>query len=185
MPVLKARIGGAWVDVGGSSASEVEVSATDPIAANPAAEMWYDTADTGISLPNGPRGWVGYVEGPLADVTGITSTPADITGLTLTFTADPTRRYKTTFRVSILKTGGAGNCAVDLADAGGTQVERHQLPTLALNDAVTIVGSHVETGLSGSITRKLRALTGGTTVTIWGTTFWQRGFLLVEDIGGV
>ena len=54
MGVLKARVGGAWVEVS-QGGSEVEVSATDPIAANPAAEVWYDTTDTGQSLVNMPQ----------------------------------------------------------------------------------------------------------------------------------
>lgn len=46
MPVLYARIDGAWVPVGGGGGGgpdEVFIGSDDPIADNPNAELWYDT----------------------------------------------------------------------------------------------------------------------------------------------
>ena len=95
MTTLKAKIGGVWVPVGGgSSASEVEVSATDPIATNPAAEMWYDTADTGISLPNGPRGIVLAVNGTSSVVLPVAGGVSWVTAAVSALTLAVGRRYK-------------------------------------------------------------------------------------------
>jgi len=53
MPTLKALIGGQWVAVssggGGSGSDEVFIQADDPIAANPLAELWYDTDAPSLS----------------------------------------------------------------------------------------------------------------------------------------
>ena len=189
MPTLKARIGGAWVAVGGASASEVEVSATDPIAANPQAEMWYDTADTGISLPNGPRGYVGHAIGPASDYSTTSATAVVVPGTSVTFTAAANRRYKTTINFNLTISSIANQPTVGVCDQfAGFVINGGGYRSAIYGSAgatVVIQLTSIETGLSGSITRALAvtASASGTTTVVG--SFSRLLLVLVEDIGGV
>lgn len=57
MPVLKARIGGAWVNVGGGT-DEVSIGTAEPV--DPNIELWYDTDDPGVSFPNAFGPWTAF-----------------------------------------------------------------------------------------------------------------------------
>jgi len=103
MPTLKARIGGAWVDVGGSGgASEVEIGPDDPIGTNSSAELWYDT-DAVAPLNSDMRWYTAW--GVIAVGTPQTTSVANpgtnipITPA-LTFQTVAGRRYRATMRVA-------------------------------------------------------------------------------------
>ena len=53
VPTLKARIGGAWVDVGGAGVSEVAIGPTDP--GDSTTELWYDTDEPNLFDPDTAR----------------------------------------------------------------------------------------------------------------------------------
>lgn len=53
MGVLKAKVGGSWVDIGMSGADEVYVGATAPVDVT--TELWYDTASNPTGVP-----WTAY-----------------------------------------------------------------------------------------------------------------------------
>ena len=102
MAVLKARIGGAWVPVGGGPSGggtdEVVVSATEPPLAE--TELWYDTsaASTPFGLTANPNNALGIVamgafKSGMANPTTVTGTDAAITE-PLTMTMLVGRRYR-------------------------------------------------------------------------------------------
>lgn len=115
------------------------------------------------------------------------TTVADITGMSVTWTATSSRLYRITWKFLI--TGGVEGdiAAVYLTDASNAQADRmlHEIPKLVSGAGyVPSIGMHYATGLSGSITRKLRiernAGSGGITVYASGA---EIGFLVVEDVG--
>lgn len=124
MPTLKARIGGAWVPVGGgSSASEVEVSPSDPIGTNPSAELWYDS-DAPAALSDDLR-WNTAWGVVATETTSLTVTDGTavannvvlcgINGLTLV----SGRRYRLTFQIRAMESGGtSGAFVANLAKNG-------------------------------------------------------------------
>lgn len=103
MPVLKARIGGAWVDVGGGGGGtdEVWVGSADPIATVPTAELWYDT-DAVAPLSDDMRwstAWGKVAIGTFAFTDAaslVTNTPLTNT---LTFVPLLGRRYRVVMRL--------------------------------------------------------------------------------------
>lgn len=112
----------------------------------------------------------------------------DLNGLSVTFQANPTHRYRTT--VSILFFGTVTNDPVNLtiADAAnstkGTGAGSVHPGTASYSVSLQAVA--VETGLSGSVTRKARfqraAGSGNITMQAAGTF---PAFILVEDLGPV
>ena len=178
MPTLKAKIGGAWVPIAGpgSGADEVFVGANDPGAAY---ELWYDTDDPGVSLPNLPRGYVAHAVSGVATAS-IGATVTDITGTSCTFTADPTRRYKTTMVSGrIDQFAATGQAFMTIADASNNNLAYNYL-TLGGGAFGFIAAVHLGSGWSGTQTRKARANTSAGTINVQGNTW-----IIVEDIGGV
>jgi len=82
MPTLKALINGAWVPVssgggGGAETDEVWIGPDDPIAANPLAELWYDTDAIPAALKARVGGaWVEVVAGEEVPFAGPNPPPA-------------------------------------------------------------------------------------------------------------
>ena len=150
MPVLKARIGGVWVPVGGAGAAPNQTMAYTQVT----------VGQTGIPI----------------------SPSSDITGLSVTYTADPARRYRTTLYLTIYSSVANQVVTGYLKDAAGSSFGQGnlQLP-LASNSSVLMV-QRIETGLSGSVTRK--ASVGGTVAGSLSTTASAvfPVFILVEDI---
>ena len=113
----------------------------------------------------------------------------DIVGLSVTWTADPSRLYRISFTYHIVKFSGA---AVEdaygyVTDAAGTA---EAVFPVGLDPTTTPVGtfmwgSYVVSGLSGSVTRKVRnVMTGFTNYrSLAGTYTTYPSYLLVEDIG--
>jgi hypothetical protein len=127
-----------------------------------------------------PWGVMGYAQAT-ANQTGIT-TETNITGLSVTFTADSTRYYRTTLYVAYGEQQTSANYpVVSIADGSNNIKQSHTMYQLASQgDAFCVVV--VETGLTGSTTRKGRARTptGSLTLAAGATTPM---FIVVEDIG--
>jgi hypothetical protein len=127
------------------------------------------------------RGVIAYAQATL-NQTGVTD--ADLTSLTVTFTADANRRYKTTVFCGNVTGGASGNTAVlQIRDGGGTvkQFAQHYTDTVSTLDINSMTAIAVETGLSGSTTRKAHGL--GTTAVAFNASATQPNFIMVEDAG--
>lgn len=138
-------------------------------------------------LPGGLEGG-GYAQ-ITADQTTIT-TEADITSLTVTFTAVSSRRYRTSFVLDVsaqtsLPASGE-YMRIHITDGSNThKAEVTSAAPAAIDNRVTVYGSVVETGLSGSTTRKLRAERGdgsGDAMSVLAAAA-RPAYILVEDIG--
>lgn len=162
--------------------SEVEISATDPIGTNPAAELWVDTSAAASKMP---LGYVTSVVVGSGDQNFSLFQWNDIVGATVTWTATATRRYKTTLKVSVGKLTNPGDVYVGMADGAGNAIQTVVSSCPAANYYNTISFPVTESGLSGSVTRKLRVFpfTDGVRVVASGGEYVVT--MLVEDIGGV
>jgi hypothetical protein len=143
------------------------------------AEPWSDgDVLTAAHLAGMPWGVVGYAT-KTADQTGIT-TLADVTSLSVTFTAVSTRLYRTTVWMRGSQLGGsAGTVSATIAD--GASVEKARVATSIISAGFAAL--HVvliETGISGSITRKARADTTAGTLSILGAAAGA-SLIIVED----
>lgn len=187
MPVLKARIGNAWVDVGGSAGSEVEIGPSDPIGTNAAAELWYDT--DAVALMNDDMRWysawgqitaVGFSTQTTAGVNGV---HAD-TGIAVTWNAVAGRRYKiSVICTRVAATGAsldvlwtnAANVTQDFLTIGSQVAQgQQQIEGFTLYSALS----------SGSVTYKLRAASSDASAPVfqWAT---YPSTIVVEDVGPV
>lgn len=102
-------------------------------------------------------GVVGFASS-VVNQTGTAATPTDLTGLTVTFTATASRYYRTTVTLPImLQSVATGIVQAVITDAAGVQKmeSRRTAPVGNLWMTVTLI----ETGLTGSITRKARLST--------------------------
>lgn len=136
----------------------------------------------GQRLPVGARGIVGYAQ-VTANQTPITSI-VDLTGLTVTWTADSARRYKITGSVMLQSNVASDSSRVTFADGSNNIVQLSQVQFVGANVPLSCERSVIQSGLSGSVTRKLRAArqngTGNVTMVAAATI---PAFILVEDIG--
>ena len=115
--------------------------------------------------------------------TSITTSDADVSGMSVTWTADSTRLYRISVSC-IARTTSAGNVYVTLSITDSANAAKQ----LIRNGATTtdlrfeLTGFVYESGLSGSITRKLRVISvSGTAEIEAGSTFPFQ--MIVEDIG--
>jgi hypothetical protein len=145
------------------------------------AHTWVDNdVATAAYLNALPRGVMAYVNGSTSDQAGIT-TVVDITGLTTTFTAISSRLYRVTLYASVFQVTTAGFATISITDSAGTVLRQGMVDLIVSGRGVLTVVS-LETGLSGSITRKGRAATSAGTVTVLGTSL-RFAALIVEDLG--
>jgi hypothetical protein len=153
MGVLKAKVGGVWVPV-----------------------------SQGISLAQ-----VGYVGSAIlaADQTIPTgSVITDITGVSVTWTADPTRRYRTSLYIGAadVPSGAATQMTVYITDSANA-LKRNAGATVQPSSRMSFALEVVETGLSGTQTRKARfASTANSTVIAATGAQSYAPVLVVEDI---
>jgi hypothetical protein len=144
------------------------------------AEPWADgDVLTAAHLAGLPWGLMGAVVNS-ADQTGI-STITDITGLTVTWTATSSRTYLTLVKATLRKITNAGDGFIHITDGAGGQKDG-SAATLAINDYSTLTAVAMETGLTGSITRKARASASTATVTVLGAANYTAS-ILVFDLG--
>jgi len=150
-----------------------------PAAGDPVASAWSQQL-TQFAV-DGPRGWIGNAS-PAADQSGIGATMTDVTGMSVAFTADPTRRYKTTVVLSCYPTAAAA-VVVQLTNAAGGLLRRAFATVGATNGYASLSIVAVESGLSGAQTRKVMANTSAGTLVIYSAT--TTALIVVEDIGRV
>lgn len=155
-----------------------QISAGPTAPVNPDAELWYDTADSGLTLPNMPRGYIGYF-GQAVPQAGL-NVDSDLTSLSISWTADPKRWYKTTLYVVGRQSGALGEQYTYIANGANTAL-RGSAFNVAANGIVTHSLYIIETNQSGAQTRKGRAGGGAA----WSTSGspWSAS-ISVEDIGG-
>jgi len=150
-------------------------------AVTPAAFPTSGTILTAAEYNKLPRGVV-YYNLVTANQNGI-STVADITSMTAaTWTATSTRTYRTTVYLPyVQQKTSAGTVVARITDA--SNVDKQQWNgTMATSDFFAVVMQVIETGLSGSITRKARIATSAGTIDITQSST-APGFIMVEDVG--
>jgi len=157
----------------------VVIAAADPIAANPSCELWVDTATPAQSATSMPRGWVGEAVG--IAVSGIAANTWVALNISVTWTADPTRRYKTS-----LITGGCHNLNAGASNNGNASIQNaaaailvQPTGTIAAGGFWTYQGWVTESGLSGTQVRS------GWVYGQFSIDVQAGSRILVEDIGGV
>lgn len=138
---------------------------------------------TATNLDKHAGGWIGYVQ-VTANQTSITSL-VDITSLTLTVTALASRYHKTTmFLGSLASTVSADSVNAHITDGSNVDKQIAGVTLGAAGAGATMIVQVVETGWSGSTTRKgrIERAAGTGTITL-GAAATQPAFLLIEDMG--
>lgn len=182
--VLRARVGGAWVDVVGSGSDEVVISPDDPIATYPGTELWYDTDDdyTNALTPTAVAGnALGIVAmgAPVASVALVANTMTQVTA-NLPYTTLVGRRYRFTYAVRAMAiAAGVGAVNVWLRDSS-TQLPNNAGPWF--NTTVNNGGGYWQWVLDGdgvARTWNIAAQSGSA------TTLYNEGQSLfyIEDMG--
>lgn len=187
---MKLWNGTAWLEITpspGNVANEVAIQTDDPIGVSPEVELWYDTDDPGLGdLSRLPRGYIGSARASASDQTGISSAgAADVTGMTVTFTADPTRRYLITANIVLAAVTQECVGVFDIANASNAALCEVQI-TIPSGKGASLFGHAIISGISGSYTAKGRifnSVAGGTITVI--NSGGRNGLLLVQDIGAV
>lgn len=127
-----------------------------------------------------PWGIMGYAQAT-SNQTGI-STVTNVTNASVTFTANSTRYYRTTFYVSdVVQQTSAGYVQLEITD-GSNNRKQNSVVLLAAGGETLFCVTVVETGISGSTTRKGRASTTAGTCDLRASATAPL-FIVVEDIG--
>jgi hypothetical protein len=146
-----------------------------------ARHIWADgDALTSTRLNALPGGVVGYVNGSGSDQTAIT-TDTDITGLSVAWTAESSRLYRTTVTVGVQQVSNAGTITISIANASNTIVRRRTV-SLAAGGYAEVTVVLLETGVSGSTTRKARAFSTASSLSVLGASV-HNASIVVEDLG--
>jgi hypothetical protein len=180
VPVLKARIGGTWVDVGGGGADEVWVGPNTPTDAN--NELWIDTDEADLTDPNVARwnsawGIVGVGTLPFND--GTIGTAGGVLTNQLVVTTVAGRRYRVSFLMRAIGNGvNSANTVTLLID--GTAVYERWFQIIGNTNYDNVNTEWIVTPSAGSHT--FRADWGGTA---GAAIFSNGGHFYVEDIGPV
>lgn len=128
-----------------------------------------------------PWGIMGYAQAT-ANQGGITSAATDVTGVSVTFTADSSRYYRTTFYCfAVVQSVAASFPIVQITDGSNNQ-KGSAANYLAAGEQAHYNISVVETGISGTQTRKARAFVAAGQMLLAGQTT-SPIFIVVEDIG--
>jgi trimeric autotransporter adhesin len=125
------------------------------------------------------RSWYALTSG--TDQIGITTSATDITGLSVTWTADPARLYKVSLNVNV-STSVAQTPTISITDGSGTVKKSGNVTTPVAAGSAQLHLVWIESGLSGSQTRKGRGSVASGTLTIVNSSN-RNGVLVVEDIG--
>ena len=115
---------------------------------------------------------------------GSITTITDITSLTVTWTAVSARRYRVSWQLATYSSASGDTVRIACTDSSNTAVSETVTSPVSSVYEHSYSGSITETGLSGSTTRKLRAvrLDGTGNITI-GASSGRPAWILVEDIG--
>lgn len=149
------------------------------------ASKWnQDVVANSIALP---RGIIGY-DSRTSNQTGITTvtTILDSSGgnLEVTWTAESSRYYRTTLYLPYIEQVTANAYPEIFITDGSNVAKQSALSYLLVGHGDQVVVVSVETGLSGSTTRRGRAATGGGSLTLAAGSA-RPIFIMVEDIGAV
>lgn len=110
---------------------------------------------------------------------------ADVTSLSVTWTADATRRYRISCHGRGMASAAIGSTRIAITDSANTHVAESDFDARIANTAYGPAdASVIVSGISGSVTYKVRALTvtgGG----VWTFAATPNAYILVEDIGSV
>jgi hypothetical protein len=149
------------------------------VGTNGQAYVADSTQTGGTAWSNMAKGQMGYAE-VTASQAGIT-TIVDLTSLTVTFTAISSRRYRTRVVGSFLSSSSGDAARLQIWSASAEiEGSQHVLNIFGTEQFAEVL----ETGLSGSITRKARyERTVGTGSLTLSASATNRGFIVVEDIG--
>ena len=188
MPVLRARIGGAWVDVGGGGGSD-EVWISDTAPAGTTQELWYDTDEPNLFDPDTARwnsAW-GVVGSSKTSVpqTGVGTSWTTLNNIAVPFTAVAGRRYKVTGLFDFRQRTSSAAVVLKLIDqvTGGdllwgldyvAYADVYGFNTLTLVDWTPTAGPH---------TARMAGATGGPGTVDFNT--YGGSSLSVEDVGPV
>jgi hypothetical protein len=113
--------------------------------------------------------------------TGIT-TVTDITSMTVTFTAETSRLYCVTFYCAqVAQATATGFSVVSITDSSNAAVQAAHLRLLDGDESFVCIKSY-ETGLSGSVTRKIRTSVNAGNVGLFASAT-KPMVLVVEDLG--
>ncbi len=150
-------------------------------AVTPAAFPTAGTVLTATEYNKLPRGVV-YYNSVTANQTGIT-TVADITNMTAaTWTATSTRLYRTTIYLPSVYVTATGGYVLGLITDGSSGQKAQTQSWCGNTERIGMVISVVESGLSGSTTRKGRFNGNGATVTLENSAT-APAYIIVEDVG--
>ena len=109
---------------------------------------------TAAQMNNLPMGVVGRVTASPAQTA---TTVTDMTGMSVTFTPTSTSRiYMTTVMVELYNSQAATLASIQLTDGSNNPLQAQSLYITLANEQTMTTFSWVETGLSGSTTRKIR-----------------------------
>jgi len=129
----------------------------------------------------GVRGAVAYSQSTTTQNIA-TTTPTDLSDMSVSWIASPTRTYRTSVFFLASSTVVNDDLNADIVDAVNTRKQLFPNPYLDPSTSITMSASLVETGLTGTIYRKVRAWRSGTgTMSIAGDVTYPR-YILVEDI---
>ena len=112
----------------------------------------------------------------------ITTTETDVTGATVTFNAVSTRLYRATFSAFYQQSDAVSRLILTIQDASNNYFSSTQqvMPNNSQYGNITFV--YLFSGVSGSITRKVRALVTAGTGTMFGSSTASSSFT-IEYIG--
>ena len=187
MPVLKARIGGTWVDVGGGGAGADEVWVGPNTPTDAANELWVDTDDPNMTDPDTARwnsAWGIVAVGTFVS-TAISlpqGTQVQVTN-NLSFTPLSGRRYRITFGLRALN-GGVAASYFGVSLRNGTTAMSTLLPYQPLGgfDTIHYTWSFVGDGAAKSY--NVTIASGSGTSTAYADDSLGSSFY-VEDVGPV
>lgn len=161
----------------------VDLISSGPVApTNPEAELWYDTSDSGISLPNTPRG--NLYRASVIVPQSITTALAwqDLTNLYVVWNPVVGRRYRIVGKGLLQKKTAAGDVFFALW-GGGAQLDGACI-TLPINAYGTVQVGYVFTAVSAaSITHNLRVYVNTNGVDLAVSNQGYTSYLEIDDIG--
>jgi hypothetical protein len=185
VPVLKARVGGAWVDVGGAGVSEVAIGPADP--GDSTTELWYDTDEPNLYDPDTSRwncAWGQVASASVVNAQNGIGAATDLTGLSVTFTAVAGRNYVATTQCC-LYINGAGTTDLILSDGSNNSINGQNAAMFAAGFVpFPEVVSHAFSPPAGPYTVKTKLSAASTTVNTAPSPA-RPGYIKVEDVGPV
>ena len=128
-----------------------------------------------------PWGVMGYAS-LTANQTINSSSLMDVTSLSVVFTANSTRIYRTSVIIPVITQNTSTEFNVlAIANSSGTSLAQSNFRAAATNQ-FQLIATYIESGITGSTTRKARMSVSANTSTI-NSSATIPAFIVVEDIG--